>query len=180
MKVPGSENCPDCTNRFSSVTNKEGDVRQLNITLLNILSTVWFTIWLASYSSRWSLLIIFGFLWYACETFQYLRDGGQKAHVLGEACLVFKRGGVVEFVYVSGHTSSFYFLCVNKPFLEGNIIVHQWLLPFVKNPTHPLLRACSWHRRTKSRICIWAKTSKNQQWSPQLVVGGSPPGILAF
>ena len=48
-----------------------------------------------------------------------LRDGGQEAHVLGEASLVLEGGGVVEFVYVRGHTSPFHFLG-KQTFLEDN------------------------------------------------------------
>ena len=32
-----------------------------------------------------------------------LRYGSQEAHVLSKTCLVFKRGGVIELVYVRGH-----------------------------------------------------------------------------
>ena len=36
-----------------------------------------------------------------------LWDGGQEAHVLGEASLVLEGGGVVEFIDVRGHTFTF-------------------------------------------------------------------------
>ena len=81
-----------------------------------------------------------------------LRDGGQEAHVLGEACLVFKSGGVVEFIDVRGHCSPFShcFVMRKQTFLEGNskyncvhvvpVFCQEWVP--AKNIAQPILRAC--------------------------------------
>ena len=53
-----------------------------------------------------------------CEV--HLGDGGQKAHILSEAGLVFKGGGVVEFIDVRGHPSPFHSSMQKQTFLEEN------------------------------------------------------------